>query len=68
MKSPFAHLILFLLLSGGAVSAQSPETLHQVRLRDGTTIVGRIESQDSLRVVLVSLTDARYELQRSNIS
>lgn len=66
MKFPFSYLVLC-LLSAAAVSAQSAEQLHQVRLRDGTTIVGRIENQDSLQVTVVSLGGVSYVLKRADI-
>src|SRR5687767_6535292 len=71
----YAWLALWLLIAAGAplgAAAQAPlpsaaDTIYEVRLHDGSTIYGRLESADAERVVIVSVTGVRFELKRTQI-
>ena len=62
-------------LAPGPVRAQAPpdipepsETIHEVRLGDGSVIFARIVELDSERVVFETVGGARLEVERSGIS
>jgi hypothetical protein len=50
-----------------AVSAPT-DTLRQVRLTDGSRLIGRVVSQDGERVVIETAAGARVEVRRSQIA
>jgi len=74
-------LTAILLTLGGmasatsSLSAQTPkplviavsDTLYEVRLADGSTIIGRVIAADSVRVTLETISAVRVELPRAQI-
>ena len=73
----FKHLLKYCALLTVAVcltpaisQAQNSaaDTVYQVRLTDGTKLVGRIESRTDDRVVLVTVTGARLELLAAQVA
>ena len=60
-------LLLVVLVSPSAAQMTGDSALYQVRLTDGTSIVGRIVSRSPEQIVVVTLTDARFELKPEQI-
>jgi hypothetical protein len=69
----FALTVLGSLPQGGAArqareARAAADTVHKVTLVDGSTVIGRIVEADSTKVVVLTSTGARFEIERSNIA